>query len=1411
MATIEQAPPTHDVTSIDVSSPLQNLLARAYALDWVTIFYVTVFVLAVLTRFINLGDRVMSHDESLHVKFSYDLWKTGVFQHTPLMHGPVLFHMTALMYTLFGDSDFSGRLYPAILGIIMVMMPKLLFERWLGRRGAMVASILLLISPMVLFHSRYIREDTPSIFFTLLMVYGIFAYLDGVQPRQIRYLIVLSAATLLGLASKETGFMYIAVFGLVLTIYWLIQLVQGLRSGKTNPIVGWTIGLVIAALGVGAVSVLVGAKLSSIFSASGTQISGIILAIPVFLILCVAGWVLVTPIRALLGEIGQRANSMFKLVLTGMIVGTIAALAMTCILHLITEQNIQSAQIAWQNYDASVAQLQPGQSAPPQPNDPRPEALQARLIEWTTLVAALLALAVIGTALVKFSRSPRLPWADIAIIAVIAIVFCTALVTFEEASFNMSKPDTGDTTSASTGPYNDFWLLPVWVAGLAACGGIVYLRYRTPFFEELKAYPVFDVLIVLGSLILPWLSAIPMYRAGYPLDSNFWSAEMVRSGILYTVPFIAVAVTAGLCWNPTAWIACAATFYSIFAFFYTTIFTNINGIATGLVGSLGYWLVQQGVRRGSQPQYYYLLVELPAYEYLPVIGAIIAGIVGLFELWRFRAERFLAVDKRKRQPEMIEAPEGVVEQPVDVPMDQAVTQISAANATQVEITTPEMPDDTPVDVEPIVLEQPEIAEAEWLERVPFLGFVGVWAVMIIMAFTMAGEKMPWLTTHLTIPLILVTGWYIGTLLDKVDWSAFFKRSWALIVLTPILGIALANVIGPYVFGARPFGGLERDDLLRTFTWFGAILVTGLLVYGIYRIWRHIGLTQTVWVGLLGIFVLLTLMTARTAWLAAYINYDYATEFMVYAHGAPAVKQVMTMIDEISKRTTDGLNAKIAYDDKVSWPGSWYFRNYPAGSFKGDLSGVTNLDENVAIVVGDDHAAKVESLVGDKYYKFNYIRLWWPMQDYFDLNMSRIDNVFGVGVNPQNLPGGWVDPAALRQGLWNIWWNRDYSAYAKATNKNLDVSQWPVADRMDVYIRKDVAAQIWNFGTGSTKIASLPEDPFKTLHCEACASNAVFAGQGDQQGQLNHPRKIAAGPDGNVYVIDSQNSRVAIFSPDGTFLRQFGSYGSVDQAAPGGTFREPWGVAVGQDGQIYIADTWNHRVEVFDSKGAFVRMWGQFEQVQPGTTGKPDGFWGPRDIAVDNQNHVYVADTGNKRVRVYDEKGTFLYDIGQGGSGQGQLDEPVGLAINDATNEIFVADTWNRRIDVFDLTGAFRRSWDVQAWSATRDTGNRPYLALDKAGTHLFVTDPDAARVLIFDTNGVPILSFGNPGTAPLSANQFASLGGVAIGQNDTIFVADAGSGRVLRFDPNTLPGLIPPQPILSSNGVQQPTKTHDDF
>ena len=171
---------------------LNRWLARVYTVNWEAVAYIVLFMLAILTRFVNLGARVMSHDESLHTYYSWRLETAGDYQHTPLMHGPILFHVTALMYFLFGDSDFTARIYPAILGVVLVMMP-MLFRRWLGRWGALLCSVMLLISPLLMYYNRYIREDTPCYVAAMLMVFAIFMYMDGPEHlrRRARWLYLL--------------------------------------------------------------------------------------------------------------------------------------------------------------------------------------------------------------------------------------------------------------------------------------------------------------------------------------------------------------------------------------------------------------------------------------------------------------------------------------------------------------------------------------------------------------------------------------------------------------------------------------------------------------------------------------------------------------------------------------------------------------------------------------------------------------------------------------------------------------------------------------------------------------------------------------------------------------------------------------------------------------------------------------------------------------------------------------------------------------------------------------------------------------------------------------------------------------------------------------------------------------------
>ena len=85
-----------------------------------------------------------------------------------------------------------------------------------------------------------------------------------------------------------------------------------------------------------------------------------------------------------------------------------------------------------------------------------------------------------------------------------------------------------------------------------------------------------------------------------------------------------ISAVAGLLWNKEKWWKIALVFWIPLPFYTQPSFTNSDGFFTGTIGSLGYWIVQQGVRRGSQPWYYYLLVQIPIYEFLPALGLILA-------------------------------------------------------------------------------------------------------------------------------------------------------------------------------------------------------------------------------------------------------------------------------------------------------------------------------------------------------------------------------------------------------------------------------------------------------------------------------------------------------------------------------------------------------------------------------------------------------------------------------------------------------------------------------------------------------------------------------------------------------------------------------------------------------------------
>ncbi|MGQ9586272.1 MAG: flippase activity-associated protein Agl23 [Anaerolineae bacterium] len=996
------------------SRPLASLLA----MDLERWLYVLIGVVALVTRLWGLGDRAMSHDESLHVVYAWKLYAGEGYQHDPMMHGPFLFHITALLYLLFGDSDFTGRLAPALFGVGLVLLPYLM-RRWLGRLGALVASVLLLLSPSIFYYSRYIRHDLFAATGAMVLILFLFRYLEDGQNRN---LWGMAAATGFLYCTKEVSFIYMAILGLF---------VAGL--------------------------------------------------------------------------------------------------------------------FAW---------------------------------EW-------------------------------------------------------------------------------WQKG-----------HRWPPHGS----RLFDVTVVLATLSLPLLSPFLIKALGFnPLDYN-WPG-ILRSLIVF-LGFALLAIGVGLWWDRRRWPIIAGICYLILTLLYTTFFTNGRGFATGLFGSLGYWLEQHGVQRGDQPWYYYLLL-CPLYEFVPLFFSL-GGIAYLLS----KGRKGLEEDGKEQAVALGLSGQGL-----------------------------------------------------------FSLFLVWWVLMTWGIYSFAGEKMPWLTVHFALPMSLLAARWVNAVLGKMDWRQAWRDGAPYVALgVPLLVVALVSLVI-----TRPFRGRSIEELSASMQWVLALVVAGVLIYLLVRAVQRLGASRSLQVLFVTVLVLLSLFTVRTSWMLNYVNYDYATESLVYAHGTPDITLVMREIENLSMRLYGDRSIRVSYDDDSTWPLEWYLRQYPNKVYWGAQPNKEALDAPV-ILVGSKNWDKVKPFLGNRYYQFRYRLIWWPPEGYKNLTFSEALKYL-------------TDPAK-RRSLWNIILYRKY---------DYPTESWPLVHEFHLYVRKDVVSQVWDFGAAPLAAPEITEDPYLKAHRDMDAVMA-FGTLGNGPGQFRDPRNLALDTKGNIYVLDTGNHRVQVFGPNGNFLHTWGGEG----AAPG-QFKEPWGIAVAADGTLFVADTWNHRIQKFNAQGEFLQQWGQFGSTN-GQLGDTNIFWGPRAIAFDAEGNLLVTDTGNKRVMKFTPEGEFLGQWGGYGVEPGQYDEPVGLAM-DAEGNVYVADTWNRRIQKLSARFAPIAEWPILGWES-QAVMNKPYLAIH--GDRLYASDPEAYRILAFDLKGNVVATFGVFGA---DARSFNLPMGLATDAEGFLYVADSGNHRILKFPP----------------------------
>lgn len=223
----EPAEPADEIVAAPAGPVAVASVPRRWNLTLETGLYLLFLVAAILSRFWNLGAKALHHDESLHAYYSWVYETGGGYRHDPLMHGPFLFHANALVYLLFGDSDASSRYMPALFGVVLVGLPYLLRSpRLLGRWGALATSFFFLVSPVLLYQSRFIRHDIYTVVGTLLLFIAIVRYWEVPQRRWI----VIGLGTLAFLlANHEIIFAIGAIFAVYLYGAFLLELVRKWR------------------------------------------------------------------------------------------------------------------------------------------------------------------------------------------------------------------------------------------------------------------------------------------------------------------------------------------------------------------------------------------------------------------------------------------------------------------------------------------------------------------------------------------------------------------------------------------------------------------------------------------------------------------------------------------------------------------------------------------------------------------------------------------------------------------------------------------------------------------------------------------------------------------------------------------------------------------------------------------------------------------------------------------------------------------------------------------------------------------------------------------------------------------------------------------------------------------------------
>ena len=331
----------------------------------------------------------------------------------------------------------------------------------------------------------------------------------------------------------------------------------------------------------------------------------------------------------------------------------------------------------------------------------------------------------------------------------------------------------------------------------------------------------------------------------------------------------------------------------------------------------------------------------------------------------------------------------------------------------------------------------------------------------------------------------------------------------------------------------------------------------------------------------------------------------------------------------------------------------------------------------------------------------------------------------------------------------------------------------------------------------------------------------FGGDGGPavQARLDNPRGVAADGAGNVYIADAGNHRIRKVDATGTITTLAGTkrrgFGGDGDPAVQARLDYPYSVAADGAGNVYIADSGNHRIRKVDATGTITTLAGTKRRGFGGDGGPAvqARLDNPLGVAADGAGNVYIADSDNHRIRKVDATGTITTFAGSGATGfhrgrfggdggpavRAQLASPWGVAADGAGN-VYIADTGNRFIRKVDATGTIttfagrgeiRFSGDGSP-AVQAQLGYPRGVAADGAG-NVYIADSDNHRIRKVDATGT-ITTFAGSGATGFVGGGFSGDGGPAVqAQLDSpssvaadgagnVYIADASNSRIRKVD-----------------------------